>query len=237
MGRLTVVRHGQASFFQEDYDNLTDLGREQARELGAYWVRLGVLWDSAYMGPKRRHRQTLEAVADMYRQAGLPFPEPRYLPEFDEHQGPGVVKRLLADDGEACGTVNILPAKVKAGGKHAVNEYFLKFQQITRAWVRCELEAPGFESWQTFRGRIEQGLTKITTDCERGSSVVAFTSGGPVAAAVGRALNLDDERVLEMSWIVRNAALAEFRFSREEVSLISFNALPHFSRAEVHTFI
>ena len=237
MGRLTVVRHGQASFFHENYDNLSELGREQARELGAYWVRLGICWDRAYTGPKRRHLQTLDAVAQVYREAGLTFPEPEHLSELDEHQGPGVVKKLLTETEEACGTVNILPAKVKAGGQKAVNAYFLEFQKITRAWVRRELQVSGFESWQTFRDRIGEGLGKITGHCEQGTQVVVFTSGGPLAAAVGQALDLDDERVLEMSWIVRNAALAEFRFSKENLSQISFNALPHLSRSELHTFI
>ncbi|MGH9676067.1 MAG: phosphoglycerate mutase family protein, partial [Candidatus Acidiferrum sp.] len=39
MGRLVLVRHGQASFLQQDYDKLSELGEKQSRLLGEYWVR------------------------------------------------------------------------------------------------------------------------------------------------------------------------------------------------------
>ena len=45
MSLLTLVRHGQASFFQEDYDQLSPLGEQQARLLGEHWVRQGVRFD------------------------------------------------------------------------------------------------------------------------------------------------------------------------------------------------
>jgi broad specificity phosphatase PhoE len=34
MGTLHLVRHGQASFGAADYDQLSDLGARQCRELG-----------------------------------------------------------------------------------------------------------------------------------------------------------------------------------------------------------
>ena len=38
MSRLFVIRHGQASFLADDYDQLSPLGEEQGRALGAYWA-------------------------------------------------------------------------------------------------------------------------------------------------------------------------------------------------------
>ena len=37
MGQLILVRHGQASFGAEDYDQLSDLGKRQGYRLGEYW--------------------------------------------------------------------------------------------------------------------------------------------------------------------------------------------------------
>jgi broad specificity phosphatase PhoE len=67
--------------------------------------------------------------------------------------------------------------------------------------------------------------------------VVAFSSGGPVAAAMGLALNLDDEKTLELSWVVRNAAFNEFLFSPGRFSLMTFNAVPHLTNPQLLTFI
>lgn len=67
--------------------------------------------------------------------------------------------------------------------------------------------------------------------------IAAFSSGGPVAAAMGFALNLDDEKTLELSWGVRNAAYTEFLFSPGRFSLMTFNAAPHLTDSQLLTFI
>ena len=38
MSILTLVRHGQGSFFAGDYDVLSTAGAEQSRSLGRYWA-------------------------------------------------------------------------------------------------------------------------------------------------------------------------------------------------------
>jgi len=70
-----------------------------------------------------------------------------------------------------------------------------------------------------------------------GLRILAFTSTGPVAAAVDRAFNLDDERMLEVSWQLRNTAVSEFVFSNPRFSLNTFNALPHLAAPELITLI
>ena len=77
----------------------------------------------------------------------------------------------------------------------------------------------------------------MTGTVGRKKKVAAFSSGGPVAAAMGAALNLDDEKTLELSWVVRNAAYAEFLFSSGRFSLMTFNAVPHLTDPHSLTFI
>ena len=38
MSVLTLVRHGQASFFADDYDRLSAAGEQQSRLLGQFWL-------------------------------------------------------------------------------------------------------------------------------------------------------------------------------------------------------
>jgi broad specificity phosphatase PhoE len=40
MGQLLLVRHGQASFGADDYDQLSDLGQKQSIRLGEYWQQM-----------------------------------------------------------------------------------------------------------------------------------------------------------------------------------------------------
>ena len=58
MGNLYLVRHGQASFGAEDYDNLSELGRKQAVRLGEYFRDNGQSFDTVFTGTLRRHGQT-----------------------------------------------------------------------------------------------------------------------------------------------------------------------------------
>ena len=42
MGTLYLVRHGQASFGEDDYDKLSELGHRQSRRLGEYFAAKGL---------------------------------------------------------------------------------------------------------------------------------------------------------------------------------------------------
>src|SRR5262249_19597706 len=97
MSSLTLVRHGQASFFAQSYDQLSELGRRQAGLLGDFWVRQQRVFDEVYTGPRRRQRHTAELVGERYRHAGVPWPEPITLPEFDEYDLGGMLHNLAPD--------------------------------------------------------------------------------------------------------------------------------------------
>jgi broad specificity phosphatase PhoE len=237
MSLLFLVRHGQASFDAEDYDQLSDRGVEQARQLGLYWVEQNLTFDHVYVGPRRRHRQTLEAVATVYRERGRNWPEPVELPELDEHFGYDVLTRSLPDLMQRDPAIREMRGKLRQDSDTAQRDYLRLFQKVTRLWVRREINLPDLEAWHEFRDRVRRGLTKITDAAGSKKKVAAFSSGGPVAAAMGCALSLDDEKTLELSWVVRNAAYTEFLFSRGRFSLMTFNAVPHLTNPHLLTFI
>ena len=62
MGTLYLVRHGQASFGEDDYDQLSELGRKQSVRLGEYFAQKGVAFDALIAGTLNRHKQTLEGI-------------------------------------------------------------------------------------------------------------------------------------------------------------------------------
>ena len=66
MGTLYLVRHGQASFGADDYDQLSELGQRQSRRLGQYlrWCQGDALRLGAVLtGTLRRQRQTWDGIA------------------------------------------------------------------------------------------------------------------------------------------------------------------------------
>lgn len=235
MGLLTLVRHGQASFLQADYDKLSSLGELQARKLGEYWVKRGVLFDHVYYGPARRQSGTGEIVRQIYAEAGIEWPEPVCLPEFDEYPGIEVMRAFLPGLIDKHEDIRILEAAFRTAGEHTVaaRAFEKMFQRVTRMWVAGELESPEIETWQAFCVRVERGIARVR---DAGGSAVIFSSGGVMAATIRIALDLSPQRTLELSWTPRNGGYSEFLFSGERFSLNTFNAYPHLDSPDLLTW-
>ena len=62
MATIYLIRHGQASFGAENYDQLSALGQRQADVTGEYFSRIGVKFDRMYSGDLSRQRETCERV-------------------------------------------------------------------------------------------------------------------------------------------------------------------------------
>jgi broad specificity phosphatase PhoE len=237
MSLLLMVRHGQASFHCKDYDRLSSLGVEQSRLLGTFWAERNLVIDRAYVGPRRRHWQTLETIGLVFRERGLAWPDPVELPELDEHSGQHVLTRCLPGLVGHHPSIRELAEKIQKGQAIEQRNYLKLFQQVTRMWVRGELSAPELEAWHEFRARVSNGIARMTAAGSSKQTIVAITSGGPIAAAVGLALSIDDEKTLELSWIVRNAACTEFLFSGQRFSLVAFNTTPHLPEQRLWTYL
>jgi broad specificity phosphatase PhoE len=237
MSRLVLVRHAQASFGSAEYDRLSTVGEEQARRLGTHWAGQGMVFDQVFVGPRRRHQHTAELVGEAVTQAGLPWPESVSLPELDEYAGLEVFRAALPQLATAGLDAATLSKAVKFPPATFPVELLKVFQDIMARWVRGELSVPGVETWPEFRRRARRGLDKVLDDTEHDRRIAVFTSTGPVAAALDRAFGLDDERMIEASWQLRNTSVSEFLFSTPRFSMSTFNALPHLTTARLVTHI
>lgn len=70
----------------------------------------------------------------------------------------------------------------------------------------------------------------------RGERVAIFTSGGPIGAAMQRALNLSPRDTLRITWMSRNCSYSEFLCSGERFTLSSFNSFPHLDDPSLLTY-
>ena len=229
MGRLFLVRHAQASFLSQNYDQLSTRGETQARLLGSYWAQRNVVFDRVGAGPCVRHRQTAELVAEAYRKAGRDFPSPLTMDEFDEFQGEAVLSKslpeLLAKNDRIREFHSALQNSSDEASKRA--NFQRLFQTVISLWVDREIAPPGVESWQDFCARVNRGLSKFLGKAKKGELGVIFTSGGPVSVVVQRALHLSSQDTLQIAWMPRNCSLSEFLFSGDRFALSSFNSFPH----------
>ncbi len=237
MSVLVLVRHGKASAFSQDgYDQLSEPGYAQARALGEHWAHERATFDRVFVGPRKRHVQTYETVCEIVRAAGIMWPAPTHLQELDEHDGINLVYKMLPELGREDAQLRAI-VEAMARGEQPVAELMSAFKRLTRRWARGEIGHAEIESWQAFRARVERGLAKMREGVEGGQRLVAFTSGGTVAAAVGLAVEASDEKVLDLSWALYNGALTELAFSAQGWGLVRFNGTPHLRDARLVTSV
>ena len=62
MASLYLIRHGQASFGSDHYDQLSSLGQRQADISGRYFTDVGLHFAQAVSGDLSRQRETGERV-------------------------------------------------------------------------------------------------------------------------------------------------------------------------------
>lgn len=238
MSVVFLVRHAQASFLEQNYDKLSPLGETQAHLLGEYWARHKIAFDRVCTGPRVRQKDTLSIASDSFRKAGVAFPQPQVLPEFDEYQGEAVLERSLPGLLETDETIRSLHAAFQSSSGSAARR--ATFQQLFAAviskWVREEICPSGVETWAEFCSRVNSGLTKFLSAGNPGECTAIVTSGGPIAVAMQRALELSAETALNVSWMSRNSSWSEFLYSGERFTLSGFNCHAHIEDAAMLTY-
>lgn len=238
MGFLTVVRHGQASFHEDEYDRLSQLGEEQARCLGTYWARHGIRFDRVISGPLVRQRRSAEIAGEVYASAGLPWPGVEVASQLAELPGERLAEkfmpRLCMED------PFVLESMQRFGesGDRAERERLFQkaFERLLLKWAREEYAHEELETFAGFIGRVRDSYERVTLSGANGQRVAVFTSGGPTAVAMHMALNTSLETTLELAWQVRNGSFTEFQFTSGRFTLNTFNAIPHLAEPRLWTY-
>lgn len=209
MAELLIVRHGQASFGAANYDELSDLGRQQARVLGETLRGLGWAPDRMVTGSLVRQKQTLaemgfEGTADEH--AGWN--------EYDFHD------LLHSRYGGRAPEDVITDRKTHF---RALRETLVDWQQGGIAEAR--------ETWQAFCDRVEQARCHAV---EPGSErVLVVSSGGAIARLVAATLQLPNEQMIALNLQIKNSSTSRFVFSKGKFFLHEFNSVPHFHNQDL----
>ncbi len=218
MGTLYLVRHGQASFGEDDYDRLSPLGHRQARRLGEYlrerFAREGVQIDTVLMGSLTRHRETWEGLA---QGAGWSHTADIWpgLNEYDSH---ALIEAIHPEP------------LVKPDTPELYRHHFRLLRDALKAWMEGRTAPKGMPSYAKFVQGIDDALTHVREHCAGNALIVS--SGGPISTAVGRVLGTPPETTIELNLRIRNTALTEFAFTPKRHMLLSYNTLPHLDSAE-----
>ena len=173
MAEMVVIRHGQAQFGAQGaagYDQLTDLGARQSRQLGA-WLR-DMDWhpDRVVCGTLKRHMQTVEEIG---------FSEKtEQHSDWNEYDFHDLLKTRYGGE---------LPDDVRQDRK----THFRALKETLALWQADSLMGAS-ESWQAFCNRIEQArLASSRAGAER---ILVVSSGGAIAQLTSACLGVTPAR-------------------------------------------
>lgn len=221
MAAIYLIRHGQASFNSDNYDQLSPVGMKQSEQLGIALKQRGIQFDSVYMGTLQRHHQTAEGCLGAM---GCSL-SPDIIPGLNEYDHDDVLHRYRPDFADRNNVTAFLQNE-----KHPRKAFQFIFQEAVHRWRSGHYDADYNESWAQFQARCIDALNQIRTEA-KGKSIAVFSSGGPISAAVGHCLELTDTHIAELSWSLLNCSLSGLLFNQEKITLRFFNDYSHFEYA------
>lgn len=211
MGTLYLVRHGQASFGADDYDQLSDLGHRQCEALGGLLRQRGVTPVAVLRGTLRRHEQSWQALA---RGLGVDENGEQLWPGLNEYDS---LALLQAQGGEP------LPPHDTPEGFKA---HFRRLRQALLSWMEGRITPQGMPTYVEFREGVVQALQHVQAQ-HLGQSVLVVSSGGPISTAVAHVLGAPPATAIDLNMRLRNSALTEMVVTPKRLELLAFNTLPH----------
>jgi len=213
MGTLYLVRHGQASFGADDYDQLSELGQRQSLRLGEYLRERGLVFDAVLTGTLRRHEQTWEGIAQ-----GLQArPAASAWPGLDEYDSAAVIGAIHPEP---------LP---RPDTPERYRQHFRLLREGLGQWMAGRVQPQGMPSYEEFVRGVTEVLEHVRQNFD--GDVLLVSSGGPIATAVGQVLGTSPQTTIALNLRIRNSALTEFAFTPKRHMLLSYNSLPHLDQA------
>lgn len=223
MSMIYLIRHGQASFGQHNYDRLSDLGRRQARILAQHLFNSGFQPDAVYSGTMTRQKDTAEEVITVYREGVKAFPELELLEGFNEYDTTSIVTAMfpamLADDPSLGDDLQKM---------YASRESFKRvFESAMLRWVTGEFDKPGIETWKGLKGRVSGAITHIMQKHGSSKNIAVFTSGGAIAASLAHVLNIPGDYAMRLNWQIVNTSVSRYMYNSSRITMAGFNSIAH----------
>jgi broad specificity phosphatase PhoE len=209
MSTMILLRHGQATFGADRYDQLSPLGEAQARATGAFFASRGLSFSKALSGPRARHRHTAELVC-----GGFPISMTQALDEFAEgEQIIGAAERRIG-------------ARLQhaAATRHA---QLKAYNEQINLWAQGCAHIDNVPPASEFRGHIAAWLASVTASNDSGQCILAVTSAGVVAAVLCEVIGLPDKAMATYMEVLGNSSITSVQFSRGRLTLREFNVTQH----------
>ncbi len=213
---MYLVRHGQASFDSENYDQLSPIGEQQSQWLGSYFSERDITFDAVIIGTQIRHKQTADAICQKLDFTG----DYHFHAGLNEYDFFALYQALCCEDESLdknirnVGKLNFLPLLKKA----------------LNLWSKNQLDGELPESWAEYVARVVQAINFICS--MKAKRVLVISSGGPISIVAQQALQCPEQMAIELNLQIKNASFCHYFIGKQTLRLASFNNIPHLDHPE-----
>lgn len=210
MGVIHLIRHGQATWQDDNYDQLSDLGREQSAALGMAWEASEQRWTHAITGSMERHLGTAVEVIE-----GAGFGD-----------GYDIDDRWNEFDHLA------LTGHVDAASRPKEPKEFQSLLNTAIGEWMNGADGAG-ETFIDFSHRVLSAFDDACAMAGKGQTVVVFSSGGPISLISSQVLAGDASLFMALNTVMINASLTTIIVGQDSRRLLTFNEHGHIPKSLV----
>src|SRR5262249_41653026 len=147
---IYLIRHAQAGT-RENYDVLSDLGRNQAQLLGRHFVREGIELGAVYSGSMERQRLTAEIASQTIADAGFEAPKLTTDERWNEFSlisvYRAIARRLREDDAQFARDLEEMQEAIRRDPHSTGGATGRCDATVIRAWMENRYSEYEGESW------------------------------------------------------------------------------------------
>lgn len=222
MQKIYLVRHGQASFGQDHYDQLSENGALQAELLAQAWREQNFCTERFCSGSLSRQKQTANIIK---KTLNIESPLSEFT-EFNEFPAEAITEHYLPIIVQQKNDPRLTRETIFSD-----NFLFQKlFAEVIKSWIgETNSKDLHFESWSDFSKRINQALETLK-QIEFEKSLVVFTSAGVIAACSYLLMNQShtlDFQMFKTAWNIINSSVTELHLNNGQLFLHGLNQYSH----------
>jgi broad specificity phosphatase PhoE len=219
MGAIYLLRHGQASFGSNNYDQLSGIGHDQAKVLGHALKARGVNPTVLIHGSMKRHQETAQGCLGAMGLDDLTPQVHEGVNEFDHENVIEVAEPRYVDK------VQMMSDMAATGDPRRAFQKF--FQDAVSRWVGGHHDDEYNEPWSVFKLRCVSALDDLVQQTGPKGTSLVFTSGGTISVICAHLLGLSDAQAFTINWTLTNAGITKVLAGRDGLHLISINEHAH----------
>jgi len=216
MAVIYLIRHGQASFAKENYDQLSDLGIKQSVVLGEALKTRNSDPSLIVGGSMKRHHDTFRHCIQIH---GTPVGYKEDI-RFNEYN----YSELIAKHNPKLNSFEEL-VKYISSQEQPMRALQQLLNDAIQDWMQETHEYA--VSWRQFRLRAWGALNNFSSVLSKQDQVWVFTSGGVIASIILNLLELRDSQFMELQARIVNTSITKIMVGSRGLSLGTYNESGH----------